>query len=135
MIQGFYIFAICCTDRESRELLIGMTCKRGRAKLDRQITELEQSSVIARGNISGNVVMNQEEYEIEGEYTVSVMNSAGDGGMDFDGDPGDNVDDGDGDIGGDFGGSGDGGDSGGIGGGDFGDGGDGGDGGDAGGGG
>ena len=72
MIQGFYVFVICCTDRESRELLAGMTYLKKRLKIEMYSP---QSSVIQRGNISGNIVLNQDEYEVEGEYTISVMNS------------------------------------------------------------
>ena len=78
MTQGFYIFAICCTDRESRDLLMGMTLLRQRLKkemLSPQNSVMPQSSVMYQRNISGNTVMNQDEYEIASECTITVLNS------------------------------------------------------------
>ena len=78
MTQGFYIFTICCTDRESRDLLMGMTLLRQRLKkemLSPQTSVMPQSSVMYQRNISGNTVMNQDEYEIASECTITVLNS------------------------------------------------------------
>ena len=79
MTQGFYIFVICCTDRESRDLLMGMTLLRQRLKkemISPQISVMmPQSSVMYQRNMSGNTIMNQNEYEIASECTITVLNS------------------------------------------------------------